>query len=180
MDQEAHPVEQSREAEIARLLRYPGAGRIGRATGEVDAAACEFDEEEHVEAAQRERLDCEEIAGVHARSLLAEEVAPALARAPRRRPKTVAQQDAPDRARRHTHTELEQLAGDPRVPPARVLARDAQHELKRRSIGAIPFFSIVFGIGRDAASVSTSSRATFFPTVNWSVSSFVRLPSLTR
>ena len=46
MDQEAHPLEQSGEAEIARLLRHPGAGRIGRATGEVDAAACEFDEEE--------------------------------------------------------------------------------------------------------------------------------------
>jgi hypothetical protein len=57
VDQKPHPLEQSREAEVARLLGHPGAARIGRATGEVDAAASEFDDEEHVEAAQRERLD---------------------------------------------------------------------------------------------------------------------------
>jgi hypothetical protein len=45
----------------------------------------EFDEEEDVEAAQRERLDGEEIAGEHARCLLAQELLPARADAPRRR-----------------------------------------------------------------------------------------------
>jgi hypothetical protein len=39
------------------LLGDPSAGWVGRATGEVDAAALEFDEEEHVEAAQRDRLE---------------------------------------------------------------------------------------------------------------------------
>jgi hypothetical protein len=40
----------------------------------VDAAAAELDEEEHVVAAERDRLDDEEVAGEQARSLLAEEV----------------------------------------------------------------------------------------------------------
>jgi hypothetical protein len=50
----------------------------------MDAPAFQLNEEEHVEAAQRERLDGEEIAGEHARRLLAQELPPARARAPRR------------------------------------------------------------------------------------------------
>jgi hypothetical protein len=96
---------------------------------EVDAAAFEFDEEEHVEAAQRDRLDGEEVAGEHAGGLLAEEFAPARSRAPRRGPKTAGEQDAPDRARRHAQAELQQLAGDPRVAPARVLPCEAHDKL---------------------------------------------------
>src|SRR6266516_7023282 len=52
----------------------------------------------------------------------------------RRRPKTVGKQDAPDRARRDTQAELQQLAGDPRVAPAWVLAREAQHELSHPAL----------------------------------------------
>jgi hypothetical protein len=52
VDQKPHPLEHTREAEVARLLGHPGAARIGRAARQVDAAASEFDEEEHVEAAQ--------------------------------------------------------------------------------------------------------------------------------
>jgi hypothetical protein len=44
-----------------------------------DAAATEFDEEQHVEATKRDRLDGEEVTGEHARGLLAEEGAPARA-----------------------------------------------------------------------------------------------------
>src|SRR6266566_1232907 len=73
------------------------ARRVGRAARHVNAAAFEFDEEEHVEAAERDRLDGEEVAGEHAGGLLAEELSPARARAPGRRPKTVGEQDAPDR-----------------------------------------------------------------------------------
>jgi hypothetical protein len=43
MDQEAHPLEDAREAEFARLLGDPCPGRVGRAAGNVDAAAFEFD-----------------------------------------------------------------------------------------------------------------------------------------
>src|SRR5262249_32783566 len=84
VDQEPRLLEQAREAEVARLLGDPGAGRVGGAAGEVDAASAEFDEEEDVVAAQRDRLDGEEIAREHARRLLAQELAPAWAAAPRR------------------------------------------------------------------------------------------------
>jgi hypothetical protein len=49
-------------------------------------------------------------------------------------PHAVGKQDAPDRARRHTQTELQQLAGDPRVAPAWVLSRETQHELSHPTI----------------------------------------------
>jgi integrase len=44
---------------------------------EVDAAAAKLDEEQDVVAAERDRLDGEEVTGERARRLLAEEVAPA-------------------------------------------------------------------------------------------------------
>src|SRR5437868_5394303 len=50
VDQEPDPLEQASEAEVASLLSYPVAGRIGRATDEMDTAAVELDEEQHVEA----------------------------------------------------------------------------------------------------------------------------------
>jgi hypothetical protein len=95
----------------------------------VDATTPEFDEEEHVEPAEPDRLDGEEIAGEHRGRLPAQELPPGRPGSPRRRPKTVGEQDAPDRARRHTQAQLEQLARDPRVTPARVLACEAQYEL---------------------------------------------------
>src|SRR5215831_12207604 len=111
VDQKSHPLEQAGEAEIARLLGHPGAARVGRAACQMHAAASELDEEEHVEAAQRERLDGEEIAGEHAGGLLAQELPPARPRTSRSRRKTVGKEDTPDRARRHTEAELAQLAG---------------------------------------------------------------------
>src|SRR5262249_14452987 len=124
VDQKPHSFEQTSEAEVARLLCDPSAGRVGGAAREGDAAARAFDEEEHVEAAQRDRFDGEEIAGKHARGLLAEELAPAGARAPRRGPKTVAKQDPPHRARRDAQAELEQLARNAGIAPTRILPRE--------------------------------------------------------
>jgi hypothetical protein len=57
VDQEAHPLEQAGEAEVARLLGDPGIDRVGGAASQVDAAAAKFDEEEDVEATQRDRLN---------------------------------------------------------------------------------------------------------------------------
>ncbi len=67
VEQEADPFEEAGEAEVARLLNDPGPGRVRRTAGEVDAPALEFDEEEHVEAAQRDRLDGKEVASEQAR-----------------------------------------------------------------------------------------------------------------
>jgi hypothetical protein len=94
---------------LARLLCDPGAGRVGCAAGEVDGSASELDEEQHVVAAQRDRLDREEIACPHARRLLAQELAPAWPAAPRRGRQAGGQQEPPDGARRDAHAELDQL-----------------------------------------------------------------------
>ena len=77
-DQEAEPSRLllERPGELTGLLGNPGAGRVGGAAGEVHAAACEFDEEEDVEALQRDRLDGEEIDGEHALRLLPQEGTP--------------------------------------------------------------------------------------------------------
>src|SRR5207245_4419221 len=100
VDQEAHSPEEPGEAEVARLLGDPGTGRISRATCQVDAAAVLLDEEEDVEAAERDRLDGKEVTREHARGLLAEEVAPARACMPRRRPQPSSEEQPADRARR--------------------------------------------------------------------------------
>ncbi len=65
-----------RLGKLPSLLGCPTPIRVGAATGEVDAAGSEFDEEEHVQAAEPERLDGEEVAGDHRGSLGAEELAP--------------------------------------------------------------------------------------------------------
>src|SRR6266571_3872643 len=62
-------------------------------------------------------------------ALRTEELAPGGACAPRRRTKTASGQRAPHRARRYGEAELEELAGDALVAPARVLAREPEHEL---------------------------------------------------
>jgi hypothetical protein len=45
MDQEPHALEEAGEAEVARLLSDPGAGRVAGAAGEVDTAAAKLAEE---------------------------------------------------------------------------------------------------------------------------------------
>jgi hypothetical protein len=59
-DQSADPVVGEVEAEVARLLGDLGAGGIGRAPSEPDAAARVCDEEEHVLVAQDDALNREE------------------------------------------------------------------------------------------------------------------------
>jgi hypothetical protein len=65
-----------RPGELTRLLCNPGASRVGGAAGEVNAAVCEFDEEEDIEALQGDRLEGEEIDGEHALRLLPQERTP--------------------------------------------------------------------------------------------------------
>jgi hypothetical protein len=57
----------------------------------VNPAAAEFDEEQHVDAAERDRLDGEEVASKRGRCLLAEELSPTRTRTPRRWLKTSGQ-----------------------------------------------------------------------------------------
>jgi hypothetical protein len=60
-----------------------------------------------------------------------EEAAPRLRVAPRRRRQTGGGEDVADRGRRDGYAELAQLANDPEVAPARVLARQAEDQLPR-------------------------------------------------
>src|SRR5207247_3920786 len=72
MEQEARPLEDAGEAEVAGVLRNPGAGRVGRAAGDMDATASELDEEDDVVAAQGKRLDGEALTRQDACVLLAQ------------------------------------------------------------------------------------------------------------
>jgi hypothetical protein len=65
----------------------------------VDTPTAEFDEEEHVQAAQGERLDGEEVAGEQTRRLPAKERWPACFSAPRRGLEPSGREQAPDCAR---------------------------------------------------------------------------------
>jgi hypothetical protein len=67
---------QERPGKLPGLLGCPTPIRVGGATGEMNAAAAEVDEEEHVEAAEPERLDGKEVAGDHRRSIGTKELAP--------------------------------------------------------------------------------------------------------
>jgi hypothetical protein len=98
------------------------------APGKVNAPAAELDEEEHVEAAQRDRLDREEVAGEQARRLAAQKGRPAHRVTARGWLEPSGGKQPPYRARRDAEVELEQLSGDPLIAPSRVLARKPQHQ----------------------------------------------------
>ena len=104
-------------------------GRVGGAAGEVDAAAAELDEEEHVQPLQRDRLDGEEVDREHALRLRPQERAPgeSASRAGRAEPGLA--QDLLHGRGGDCDAEAVQFADDPLVAPARILAREAKHQL---------------------------------------------------
>src|SRR5262245_11265008 len=114
-DQEAEPPRLRLQCpgELARLLGDPGSVRVGGAAGEVNAAASDFDEEEYVEAPQRDRLDGEEVDGEHALRLLPQECAPGESAAPACRREACLLEDLPNSSRRHPEAEPVDLACDP-------------------------------------------------------------------
>jgi hypothetical protein len=114
--------------QVARLLSCPGAGRVRGAGDELDPAALEGEEEEHVDSFQPGGLDGEEIAGERRRSLLAQEVAPGELVSLRRRGQTVADEDRPHGCRRNRNAEASQFADDPPVAPRWVLACEPNNE----------------------------------------------------
>jgi hypothetical protein len=59
-----------------RLLRDPLGVGMGRASGQVDAASGDFDEEQHVQSLKPDGIDSKEINRDHARRLGAQELAP--------------------------------------------------------------------------------------------------------
>src|SRR6266542_2361140 len=115
--------------QVARLLGDPAAVRVGGDPREPDASGRELDEEQDIEAPQEDRVDGEKVARQDARRLPTKKLAPARLEPPRGRLDPRLFQDRPDRARRQLDSEPAQLALDPPVPPARVLAREPHHTL---------------------------------------------------
>jgi hypothetical protein len=117
--------------QVPRLLDDPGAVGVGGDSGEMDATACQVDEEEHVQPTQPTRLDREEVTLEDPGSLLAQELPPAGARSPRCGLDAVAVEDVPDAARRQWDAEPDQLAVDPLVSPTRILRSETEDQLSR-------------------------------------------------
>jgi hypothetical protein len=65
--------------QVARLLGHPRAVRVCRDTGDADAPRRQIDEEQDIEALQKQRVDGEEVALEDAPSLPAKELSPSSA-----------------------------------------------------------------------------------------------------
>jgi hypothetical protein len=114
--------------ELAGLLGDPGARRVGGAAGEMNAPTRELDEEEDVQALERDRFDCEEVDREDAVGLLPKECpprqpAPAIGWANAR-----LAEDLAHCCRRDPQAESVDLSDDPRIAPAWVLAGKAKNE----------------------------------------------------
>ena len=92
------------------------------------ASAAKFDKEEDVQPLQRDRLDGEEVDCEHALRLCPQEGTPGEPGTRAGRAEPCFAQDLLHRRGRHSQPEAVQLAGDPLVAPARVLARQAKHQ----------------------------------------------------
>jgi hypothetical protein len=118
-----------RHQQVARLLGCPRAGRVRHAGDELDPAALERDEKEDVDPSQPGGLDgTEEITGKRRRSVLTQELPPRELASLRRRRQPMAPKNRAHRCRRHADTEAPQLADDPPVTPARVLASEPHNQ----------------------------------------------------
>ncbi len=122
--------------EIADLLCCPWPVRVRGDPGDVDMAAAGLDDEEAVQALERDRaVHVEEVGGEHRRGLHVQELPPGrIGVPPRRRGYLQVLEDPPDRRCANAVTELEQLALDPLVPPAVVL--DSEPLDQRGHLGA--------------------------------------------
>jgi hypothetical protein len=123
--------------EVARLLRDPGAGRVRGAAGEMRAARADLDEEEYLQRPEERRLDGEEVARQQGVAMPGQERPPGAAplRTLRRGRHGVPPENRADRRAPDGVAELDQLAVDPGVPPARVLARKPDDERRERRVG---------------------------------------------
>ncbi len=104
--------------QVACLLQHPGRVRLAGDSEVLDAAAADGNECEHVERAQEDRVDGEEVAGEDRFAMRPEEGAPRLRIAPRCRRQSRLDQDVANQARGDSDAELTQLASDPTLPPA--------------------------------------------------------------
>ena len=115
--------------QVAGLLGGPESVGMGGHAQHVQGAVADLEGEQDVESPQRERaVDVEEVDCEHAGGLGAQELPPAGVGEPRRRWwDAVALEDPADRRGADAVAEVEQLALEPQVSPARVLPRHSHH-----------------------------------------------------
>jgi hypothetical protein len=101
--------------QVARLLAHPAAVGVSRDPGQMNAAARQLDEEQHIEALQEQGVDGEEVALEDARRLLAKKLRPARLETLRCRLDARLLENRPDGARGQLDPEADQLAVDPPV-----------------------------------------------------------------
>src|SRR5664279_291338 len=109
--------------QVARLLRDPRPARMTGNPEDVDAPSLGFDHEEDIQPSQDDGVDVEEVAGQQPVRLRAQELPPAQARAPRRRPQTGCSEHPAHRALPHPVSEPDRFALNPAVAPSGVLPR---------------------------------------------------------
>src|SRR5665647_1979322 len=115
--------------EIAGHLCDPWAVRVGGGSEDMHDAALHFDDEQHVVAPQKDRVDVEEVRGNNALGLGGEELGPRWALSPGCRWETVAAQHGRDARLRHADAELLQLADDAEITPPGILPSQAADQL---------------------------------------------------
>jgi hypothetical protein len=90
---------------------------------EVDAASCEFDEEQHIQASKPDGVDGQKVTGDDRRRLRVQELRPAQLRPSRRRLDPVPAQNRPDGTGRDPEAKPDKLALDAPIAPGRILTR---------------------------------------------------------
>ena len=110
-----------RPRHLSRLLCHPLAVGMRRAAREVDAAAPDFNEKEHIQPLEPDGLDAEEVHGHHAVRLGADKVPPRRTAPLARWTELMFPQDLLDGRRGYDHAQAVQFAHDALVPPPRIL-----------------------------------------------------------
>jgi hypothetical protein len=116
------------------LLRDPPVAGMGGTAGEVHASRGHFDEEQHVQPPQPDRVDGEEINGDHALRLRLKEVTPRRAWSCTRRTQVFVAENVPDCRGRHDDAQSFQFAHDALIAPSWILARYPQDQLANLEI----------------------------------------------
>jgi hypothetical protein len=107
--------------QVAGLLDDPGAIRVGRHAGQVDPPGIQFDEEQHLQPSQPDRVDGEEVACHDPGGLPALERPPGRGRSPGRRIQPVPMQHRADGGRGDLDAEALEFALDALVARGWVL-----------------------------------------------------------
>jgi len=114
---------------VAGHLGHPGTVGVGGDTEQVHPSSVDLNYEEHVEAAQRDRVDGQEVGSQDAFGLGTQELAPGGARTPRRGREAMTAENGSDACLGNGNAELLELTDDAEVTPARILPCQADDQL---------------------------------------------------